>query len=57
METKRIFNIQQANLFISQGCRVAGVGLGRKSKVYLSFVIDETFKDMMKKWDNNAFTK
>ena len=52
-----IFNIKQADLFIQNGCRVANVGLGRKSKVFISFIVDEKFEEMLEKWDNNAFTK
>lgn len=57
MKTKMIFNIKQADLFIQHGCRVSSVGLGRKSKVFVCFIVDETFETMLEKWNNNAFVK
>ena len=57
METKKIFNMAQANLFIENGCRVVGVGFGRQNKVYLLFAVDETFESMMDKWNKRIFAK
>ena len=57
MKTKMIFNMKQADLFAKNGCTVIGVGLGRKSKVYLLFKVDEQFKHMMDKWDHREFIK
>lgn len=55
MKTKMIFNVSQANLFIENGCRVVGVGFGRRNKVYLLFAVDEVFEAMMDKWEKRIF--
>ncbi len=55
MESKMIFNITQANLFIKHGCRVMGVGLGRKNKIYVLFLVNDTFNSMMEKWNSKSF--
>lgn len=52
-----IFNMTQADLFAKNGCKVIGVGLGHKSKIYLLFQVDAQFERMMKKWDNREFMK
>ncbi len=49
--------MKQADLFAKNGCTVIGVGLGRKSKIYLLFKVDEQFNRMMDKWDNRDFIK
>ena len=57
METKRIFNLTQANLFIQHGCQVVGVELGNRNKVCLVFLKDETFHRLQTQWDNRLFLK
>ena len=53
MENKQIFNLYQANLFIQQGCRVVGIGLGKRGKVYVSFLKDERFNLLLEKWNQD----
>ena len=55
-ETKMIFNISQADLFIKQGCIPVGCGLGRKNKVYVEFKVNALFLEMMDKWKNKEFS-
>lgn len=55
-ETKMIFNISQANLFVKKGCKAVGFGLGRKNKVYVEFEVDTLFLEIMKKWKNKEFS-
>ena len=57
MKTKMIFNMTQADLFAKHGCKVVGVGLGRKNKIYLLFEVNETFVVMMDKWEKREFLK
>lgn len=57
MKTKMIFNMTQADLFAKNGCKVVGVGLGRKNKIYLLFEVDQTFSHMMEKWEKREFLK
>lgn len=57
METKMIFNITQANLFIEYGCQVVGVGCGKYGKIYLLFAVDETFNQLMDKWNRREFMR
>ena len=57
MKTKMIFNMTQADLFAKNGCKVVGVGLGRKNKIYLLFEVDQTFIHMMEKWEKREFLK
>ena len=55
-ETKMIFNISQANLFLANGCKAVGCGLGRRNKVYVEFEVDTLFLEIMKKWKNKEFS-
>ena len=57
LETKMIFNIKQANLFLEQGCQVVGVGCGKRGKIYLLFVVDDTFNRLMEKWNRREFVR
>lgn len=56
LETKMIFNIQQADLFAKQGCVVVGCGLGRRKKVYVEFKVDSLFLSLMDKWEKKEFS-
>lgn len=53
--TKKIFNISQADLFKKSGCNVVGFGLGRKKKVYVEFEVNDLFLEMLKRWENKEF--
>jgi hypothetical protein len=50
-----IFNWKQADIFIKQGCKVTGCGLGNKNKTFISFEENEIFKEMMKRWMAKEF--
>lgn len=55
MNTKMIFNIKQAQLFIQKGCTVVNCGLGRKDKVYIEFEVNPLFSSLLEKWDKKEF--
>lgn len=54
-QTKMIFNIKQADIFVKNDCKIVGVGLGNKNKVYFLFEVDPQFEYMMAQWDNRKF--
>ena len=51
----KIFNIKQANIFIKNGAKVIGCGLGDKYKTYVEFEINQIFKDLMSRWMAKEF--
>ena len=55
-ETKMIFNISQADLFVKKGCKVVGFGLVRRNNVFVEFEVDTLFLEIMKKWKNKEFS-
>jgi hypothetical protein len=46
----KVFNIQQANIFIKNKATVIGTGTGNRFKVYIEFKENQIFKDLMTKW-------
>lgn len=57
METKRIFNLFQANLFIQKGCQVVGVELGFRGKVCIVFLKDQHFDNLQSQWDQRQLIR
>lgn len=57
METKRIFNLFQANLFIQKGCQVVGVELGFRGKVCIVFLKDQHFDNLQSQWDRRQLIR
>ncbi|MEG2289637.1 MAG: hypothetical protein RSC24_06680 [Clostridium sp.] len=49
----KIFNIEQANYFVNQNCKVIGCALGNRCKIYIDFEENKDFLEAMKKWQNN----
>ncbi len=52
METKKIFNIRQADVFIKNGLVAVGCGLGNKDKTYIEFEQNSLFRDLLTKYLN-----
>lgn len=52
-DNMKIFNIKQANYFVSCGCNVIGCALGNRNKVFIDFEEDKLFTICMEKWQNN----
>lgn len=48
----KIFNWKQADLFIHLGAKVVSVGLGDRNKMYIEFMNDERFRELMDRWSN-----
>ena len=46
----KIFNIPQANTLINNKCVVIGCGLGNRFKVYIDFLEDQHFWEILNKW-------
>jgi len=51
----KIFNIEQADVFIKHGAIPISCGLGNKYKTYIEFNEDEKFKELMKRWMTKEF--
>ena len=54
-DTIAIYNLRQANLFIREGCKVVGVKKRVDNKVAIIFQVDDTFKDVMTKWQQYEY--
>lgn len=49
---KYIYNIDQANIFIKQGCSVIGLNINDKTnKVFAVFINNTKFQEAMQKWN------
>jgi len=48
----KIFNIEQADVFIKHGAIPISCGLGNKCKTYIEFEENQIFKELLKKWLN-----
>ena len=48
----KIFNIYQANLFISLKANVIGCGLGNRNKTYIELEDNSKLEELMTKWEN-----
>jgi hypothetical protein len=46
----KIFNVQQASLFIRLGAKPIDCGLGNRNKTYIEFEENKIFKELLKKW-------
>ena len=51
----KIFNIKQADIFLRNGAKAIGAGLGNKYKTYIEFEENDIFKFLMFKWHNKEF--
>jgi len=51
----KIFNINQANIFIKNGATPIGCGLGNKYKTYIDFEENQIFRDLMTRWMAKEF--
>lgn len=51
----KIFNFKQADIFIKNGCTVTGCGIGNKFKMYIEFLENETFKNILTRWMAKEF--
>lgn len=52
METKKIFNIKQADAFIKNGLTPVGCGLGNKDKTYIEFEQNSLYAELLTKYLN-----
>lgn len=50
METKKIFNIKQADAFIKNGLMPVGCGLGNKDKTYIEFEQNSLYKNLLNRY-------
>jgi hypothetical protein len=53
METTKIFNLYQANIFINLGAAVTGCGISRY-KAYIEFKVNDLYNELQQKWDNRT---
>jgi hypothetical protein len=51
----KIFNWKQADIFIKNGAKVMGMGLGNRNKTYLEFEDNEILQELMERWLNKEF--
>jgi hypothetical protein len=51
----KIFNWKQANIFIKQGAKVIGTGLGNRNKTYIEFEDNQILQDLMIRWKAKEF--
>lgn len=54
----KIFNFDQASIFILKGCKVVNCGKTKRNNrmsCWIDFEEDSKFYDVMKKWNNKEF--
>lgn len=56
-KTIRILNPKQIDVFIKNGCKPVGCGVGRSARIYIDFLRDEQLEVTLKKWQNHEFMK
>ena len=51
----KIFNIKQADIFIKNGAKPIGCGLGNRDKIYIEFEENNIFESLLERWHNKEF--
>ena len=54
MKTVQIFNLKQADLFLKHGATAVGTGKCRRT-IYIEFLRDEVFEELIGKWHRKEF--
>lgn len=49
-----IYNMAQANYFLSRGCKAIGCGTGNRDDVHIIFLYDELFEKCFVEFKNGA---